>query len=157
MISNMEEVWLCLTFGQVLWSNSAHLTAVAHHCLKTMLRVQIPPFYKAVLRAGVKEGNNTSNLRCLWKCIKHLRNSLSFFFPSKFWPCNKHAITLDLKLLQKLKKISLTDLVTSKFFFFKSKACVMASLCPFSLYKPHSFIMSQTITSVSYRNKQTNK
>lgn len=47
-----------------------------------------------------------------------------------------------------------SDLVTSRFFLFKNNVCVMASLCPLSLYNPHSFITSHTITFVSYRKTE---
>ena len=51
----------------------------------------------------------------------------------------------------------ISNLVTRTFLSFKKAAWVTTPLCPFNLYSPHSFTMSQTITSVSCKVATTIK
>lgn len=52
---------------------------------------------------------------------------------------------------------SLAHLVTNRFFSFKKRTWVTASLCPFSRYRPLSLMTSHTMTSVSWNRQSVSK
>lgn len=53
--------------------------------------------------------------------------------------------------------LSLAHLVTNRFFSFKKRTWVTASLCPLSRYKPLSLMTSHTMTSVSWKRQIISK